>query len=196
MNPLEMRFAGSVKVEADASRRIKGYAIVFNSLSVDLGGFREIIMPSAVDRTLSEAMDVRALVDHDSSKVIGRTRAGTLSLRKDKSGLRVDIDPADTTTGRDILELVRRGDITGMSFAFRTLTDEWRMEDGEAIREVHDMTISEVSIVTFPAYQDTSVEVQARSLEVAQRSLREFKQSAKGKSIDWLRKVHRQRMAS
>ena len=77
MNPLEMRFAGSAKVEADSSRRIKGYAIVFNSMSLDLGGFREIIMPSAVDRTLSEAMDVRALVDHDSSKVIGRTRAGT-----------------------------------------------------------------------------------------------------------------------
>ena len=112
-----------------------------------------------------------------------------MALRKDKSGLRVDIDPADTTTGRDILELVRRGDITGMSFAFRTLTDEWRMEDGEAIREVHDMTISEVSIVSFPAYQQTSV-------EVAQRSLRAFKETAKGRSIDWLRKVHRQRMAS
>ncbi len=188
MKPLEVRFAGGVRVEADSSRKIKGYAIVFNSMSVDLGGFREIIMPEAVDRTLSEALDVRALVDHDSAKVIGRTRSGTLALRKDKTGLRIEVDPADTTNGRDILELVRRGDVTGMSFAFRTLTDEWRMEDGEAVREVYDMTISEVSIVTFPAYQKTSV-------EVAQRSLQEFRQS-KGKSIDWLRKVQRQRMAS
>jgi HK97 family phage prohead protease len=189
MNPLEVRFAGSVRVEADASRKIKGYAIVFNSMSVDLGGFREIIMPDAVNRTLSEGLDVRALVDHDSAKVIGRTRAGTLALRKDKTGLKVEIDPANTTVGRDIMELVGRGDITGMSFAFRTLTDEWRMEDGEAIREVHDMTISEVSIVSFPAYQQTSV-------EVAQRSLREFKESARGKSIAWLQKVHQTRMAS
>jgi hypothetical protein len=189
MKPLETRFAGGVRVEADSSRKIKGYAIVFNSMSVDLGGFREIIMPEAVNRTLSEALDVRALIDHDSAKVIGRTRSGTLALRKDKTGLQIEIDPADTTNGRDILELVRRGDVTGMSFAFRTLTDEWRMEDGEAIREVYDMTISEVSIVTFPAYQQTSV-------EVAQRSLALFKETTKGRSIDWLRKVHKQRMAS
>jgi HK97 family phage prohead protease len=145
MDPIERRVAGEVRVELDANRKIRGYAIVFNALSQDLGGFREIIMPEAVDRTLSEALDVRALVDHDSAKVIGRTRSGTLALRKDKKGLRVEIDPADTTVGRDILELVTRGDISGMSFAFRTLTDEWRMEDGETIREVHDMTISEVS---------------------------------------------------
>src|SRR6185295_5700179 len=116
-----------------------GYAIVFNALSQDLGGFREIITPEAVDRTLSEALDVRALVDHDSGKVIGRTRSGTLALRKDRKGLSVEIDPADTTAGRDILESVRRGDISGMSFAFRTLTDNWRKEDGETIREVLDM---------------------------------------------------------
>lgn len=188
MSDVERRYAGEARVELDASRKIRGYAIVFDALSQDLGGFREIIKPEAVNRTLSEALDVRALVDHDSSKVIGRIRSGTLSLRKDRRGLRADIDPADTTTGRDILELVRRGDISGMSFAFRTLTDEWRMEDGETIREVLDMTISEVSIVSFPAYQQTSV-------EVAQRSLRAFQQTGPGRSIDWFRKVHQTRMA-
>ena len=62
---------------------IEGHAVVFNSLSEDLGGFREIIKPEAVDRTLREAVDVRALVNHDAGQVIGRTRAGTLTLRKD-----------------------------------------------------------------------------------------------------------------
>jgi len=189
MDPqLERRSAGEVRVELDATRKIRGYAIVFNALSQDLGGFREIITPEAVDRTLSEALDVRALVDHDSGKVIGRTRSGTLALRKDRKGLSVEIDPADTTAGRDILESVRRGDISGMSFAFRTLTDEWRMEDGETIREVLDMTISEVSIVSFPAYQQTSV-------EVAKRSLAAFQKTQGGSRLEWLKKVHRTRLA-
>ena len=188
MEQLERRFLGEVRVDLDASRKIRGYAIVFHSLSQNLGGFREIIMPSAVDRTLTEALDVRALVDHDSGKVIGRTRSGTLVLRKDKKGLKVEIDPADTSYGRDILEVVKRGDVSGMSFAFRTLTDEWRMEDGETIREVHDMTISEVSIVSFPAYQQTSV-------EVAQRSLEAFRSTQTGSRLAWLQKVQKQRRA-
>jgi len=193
MSDLERRFIGEVRVDVDASRKIKGYAIVFNVKSQDLGGFREIIKPEAVDRTLREALDVRALVDHDTGKVIGRTRAGTLELRKDKTGLRVNIDPADTTAGRDVLESVRRGDISGMSFAFRTLTDDWRMEDGEAIREVSDMTISEISIVSFPAYTQTSAQV-TRDTEVAVRSLQAFRES-RGVSIEWLKKLHKTRLA-
>lgn len=188
MSELERRYTGEVRVNVDSSRKITGYAIVFDALSQDLGGFREIIKPEAVDRTLREALDVRALVDHDSGKVIGRTRAGTLSLRKDKKGLRIEIDPADTTAGRDVLESVRRGDISGMSFAFRTLTDEWRQEDGETIRDVVDMTISEVSVVSFPAYTQTSV-------EVAQRSLQAFQQTQTGSRVAWLKKVHRTRLA-
>src|SRR5438876_6249782 len=130
----ERRWSGEIRVDVNASTKLSGYAIVFNAMSLDLGGFKEIILPEAVDRTLSEALDVRALVDHDTGKVIGRTRAGTLMLRKDRKGLRTEIDPADTTAGRDVLESVRRGDISGMSFAFRTLTDDWRMEDGMPIR--------------------------------------------------------------
>lgn len=188
----ERRFAPmAIRADGD-SKRIRGHAIVFNVKSLPiggfLGGFREIIRPEAVDRTLREALDVRALVDHDSARIIGRTRAGTLSLRKDARGLSVEIDPPDTTSGRDILESIRRGDVTGMSFAFRTLEDDWHVEEGEDVREVIDMTISEVSVVTFPAYTDTDV-------QMAKRSHEQFRLATTGRSIDWYRKVHQTRMA-
>jgi HK97 family phage prohead protease len=132
-------------------------------------GFREIITPQAIDRTLREGIDVRALVDHDSSKIIGRLSAGTLRIRKERRGLAVEIDVANTTTGRDILESVSRGDVTGMSFQFETIDDTWELVDGTPLRTVTDMRVPEVSIVTFPAYPATDV-------SVAQRSWQRFQQ--------------------
>jgi uncharacterized protein len=186
---VERRFAtGEVRVDLSPDRKIRGVAIVFNSRSVDLGGFTEIIKPEAVDRTLREAGDVRALVDHDTSKVIGRTRAGTLVLRKTRKGLEVEIDPPNTTAGRDIMESLERGDVTGMSFRFRTVTDDWHMEDGKPVREIHDMAFDEVSIVTFPAYEATSVEAAKRSLDV-------FRSGQGGTRIDYLSRVMQQKRA-
>jgi HK97 family phage prohead protease len=185
-NGLERRMMGEVRVDLTDDKKIRGMAIVFNSRSVDLGGFTEIIAPEAVDRSLGA--DVRALVDHDSSKIIGRTRAGTLALRKTSRGLQVEIDPPNTSYARDILESVSRGDVTGMSFGFRVLSDEWRMEDGMPLREVQDMDISEVSVVTFPSYPATDV-------SVAQRSLRQFQETQQGASVEMLKRVHRARMA-
>jgi HK97 family phage prohead protease len=184
----ERRMCGEVRVDLSSDRKIRGTAIVFNSLSHDLGGFREIIKPEAVDRTLREGLDVLALVDHDSGKIIGRTKSGTLSLSKDRRGLRIAIDPPNTSYAKDLLESVERGDISGMSFGFRVITDEWRMDDGEAIREVTDMTISEVSVVGFPAYPATDV-------QVAQRSLRAWQQGQAGPSVAHLRRKLRAALA-
>lgn len=164
----EIRTFGEVRVDLSDDRRIRGMAIVFNTRSVNLGGFVEIIAPEAVDRTLRDAGDVRALVDHDTGKVLGRTKSGTLELKKDRNGLKVVIDPPNTSYARDIMESVSRGDVSGMSFRFRIMPDgqEWDVDEdtGVYVRTVTDMTFDEVSVVSFPAYSDTHVDVAKRSL--------------------------------
>lgn len=147
----------TVEREEPQRRELHGYPIVFNRKSVDLGGFVEIIAPSAGERMFEENPDIRALVDHDSSRIIGRRSAGTLTLKLDRKGIYAAIDLPDTSHGRDIYESVRRRDVTGGSFAFRVVSDSWRMEDGVPVRTVEDMDVSEVSVVSFPAYPATSI---------------------------------------
>lgn len=147
----------------DGKPTIRGYAAVFNSLSSDLGGFVEVIRQGAFRRALSDGQDVRALVDHDPARIIGRNKAGTLRLTEDQRGLLVEIDPPDTTAGRDIVESIRRGDVTGMSFGFVARKDDWRQEGERTIRELHAVDLFDVSAVTYPAYPATEVAV--RSLQ-------------------------------
>jgi HK97 family phage prohead protease len=175
---LERRARGDVAADATT---IHGLAIPFGVLSDDLGGFRELFEPEAVDRTLAEQIDVRALVDHDPAKIIGRVKAGTLVLGKRADGLHVTIRPPDTTTGRDIRALVERGDVSGMSIGFHVLPGGERVErrDGGLVRVVTDARIVEASIVTWPAYQQTDA-------SVAQRSLAAFR-AGHGARIAWLR---------
>jgi uncharacterized protein len=187
----ELRFtAGECRIEDSEAKRIRGQAIVFNSRSVNLGGFFEIIAPDAVDRTLREAGDVRALVDHDTAKVLGRTKSGTLMLKKGRNGLDVSIDPPNTSFSRDIQESLSRGDVSGMSFRFRIMPDgdTWDEEDGILIRTVHDMRFDEVSVVSFPAYEATEAFVAKRTME----RIREFQS---GRSVEFLRKLHRTKLA-
>ena len=160
----EIRFTPSAGIglrEIGGKELIRGYAAVFNQLSENLGGFREQIRHGAFRSSLSQGRDVRALIDHDSSKIIGRSKSGTLTMREDPHGLYVEIDPPDTTVGRDVVESLRRGDLDQMSFAFRCLTDDWSKRDGENIREVRDLELHDVSVVTFPAYPQTSVSVRS-----------------------------------
>lgn len=163
----ERRFMpGSVEIRGEgADRRIVGYAAMFNKRSVDLGGFVEELAPGAFDRALREAHDVRALVDHNPTLILGRTgEAGTLRLSVDGNGLRSEIDPPDTQAGRDIQVSLQRKDVTGMSFAFSVPAggDEMkRSEDGRPLRIIKDMDLYDVSVVTYPAYPDTQVSMRA-----------------------------------
>jgi HK97 family phage prohead protease len=155
--------AAELRVQQDEAARIVGHAALFNSLSQDLGGFRERIMPGAFRETLA-ADDVRALFNHDPSFVLGRNRSGTLRLSEDDQGLKIEIDPPNTQIARDLMTSIGRGDITQMSFGFMVKGNgqSWsKAEDGGVLRTLTDLRLCDVSVVTYPAYQDTHVAVRA-----------------------------------
>ena len=158
---IEIRKGGDVPIE------LSGHAAVFNKLSEDLGGFREKIKRGTFKDTIEED-DARGIFNHDSNIVLGRQGNGTLELKEDRTGLAFKLFPPDTQLVRDmVVAPIERGDVTQMSFGFRTLSDSWSTVDGEEIRELQKVTLIEISPVTFPAYPDTDVnsEVGKRSLE-------------------------------
>ena len=136
--------------------QLVGYAAVFNRDGANLGGFVESVAPGAFAESIRDD-DVIAIANHDPSKVLGRTSAKTLRLREDTTGLRMEVDLPDTTDGRDLAELVGRGDIRGASFGFRTIDDKWETKDGEDHRTLLRVELVEVGPTAFPAYPDTSV---------------------------------------
>lgn len=136
-----------------------GYAAVFNSPSEPLP-FIETIRPGAFARSIASGRDIRLFANHDMSSLLGSTRAGTLRLHEDALGLAVRAALPNTSLGRDIAELVRRGDITGMSFGFKVPRGGDRWSDDRNRRELHVIDLYEVSIVTgWPAYGATSAAV-------------------------------------
>jgi len=139
--------------------KIRGYAAVFNQLSEVIFGFRERILPGAFKSSLGN--DVRALVNHDPAAIIGRTKNGTLTLREDDRGLYSEISPPNTTLGHDTVESIKRGDLDQMSFGFQIVKDDWKHEEKQLIREIHDVELFDVSVVAFPAYTQTSVAVRS-----------------------------------
>lgn len=176
---IELRIEG----EGD-NKRLVGYAAKFNRWSVDLGiweKFREKIAPGAFTETIKDS-DTRALKNHDPNLILGRTSSGTLRLVENKTGLKFEIDMPNTSTGLDVLEEVRRGDITGCSFAFTVDEDSWKyLEDGSVERTINKVgELFDVGPVTYPAYPDTTVA--ARSLEAFQGSIEKEKREAAEKT--------------
>tara|TARA_Y100000015_G_C2384318_1_gene86563 strand:+ start:131 stop:757 length:627 start_codon:yes stop_codon:yes gene_type:complete len=134
-----------------------GHAAVFNSLSENLGGFRELIHKDAFEDVLQN--DVRALFNHDSNLILGRTKAGTLNISVDDKGLRYELDVPQTTAGRDLLISIERGDVTQSSFGFRVLEDNWdEDDDGRWVRTIKKVKrLFDVSPVVYPAYPEATV---------------------------------------
>lgn len=163
----------------EGGRKLRGYAAVFNLLSGDLGGFREQIAPGAFKETLREGADVRALFNHDPSMVLGRNTAGTLTLAEDERGLLMEVTLPETSYAGDVYELVRRGDVDQMSFAFTVRSEGQRWEggggDAPPVRTLTGVDLYDVSVVTYPAYEATTVAARtlsdarqwARTLELA-----------------------------
>lgn len=155
-----------IEERAEKTPKIRGYAAVFYDPEIPgteytpFEGFAERISATAFDRALREQDDVRALVNHDANLLLGRSASGTLALSTDRTGLRYVVDPPDTQVGRDVLTSIKRGDMTGSSFAFLVDQQVWReMPDGLIVREIESVRLFDVSPVTFPAYEASSTTV-------------------------------------
>jgi hypothetical protein len=166
----------TIETRANGTQVLVGYAAVYNRFSLPLreGGsqFREIILPGAFDKILNRQrgkQDVVALLNHNSDLILGRSSSGTLELSSDDKGLRYVVTPPDTQVGRDTLELVRRRDLRGSSFAFSVDTksgERWSSDEQGAVREIREVaSLVDVSVVLTPAYPASSVTVAMRSYE-------------------------------
>lgn len=158
---------------------LSGYAIVFGarSMPMTLAGdsttqFVEVVMPGALDKTLADSTyDVLALYGHDFNKPLGRRSEGTLKLTVDSIGLRATLALPDTTSGRDCWVEVGRRDIKGMSFGFQVAGgDTWtKTEDGLLLRELHEISLYEVSATSWPCYAATSLTRASYALALTRR---------------------------
>jgi HK97 family phage prohead protease len=164
-----------VESRADGRAAIVGYAAVYNRLSLDLGGFREEILPGAFDKILTRQrgkQDVVALFNHDSNIVLGRTSSGTLELSSDEKGLRYVVTPPVSRV--DVMELISRRDVRGSSFAFTVdkSGEGFRQgDDGNAVRQIREVSgLYDVGPVLVPAYPSTSAAVAMRSYEAWMQS--------------------------
>ncbi|MGN6307309.1 MAG: HK97 family phage prohead protease [Mesorhizobium sp.] len=157
------------RADVNGKTTVTGYAAVFGEIA-DIGGwFKEVVARGAFANTLKTA-DVRAYFDHDTGRVLGRLSSGTLRCEEDDKGLRVEIDLPDTSDGRDVKALVERGDVSGMSFRFEAVRQEWDETVDPPKRTLLEVKLGEVSIVSEPAYDGTSVAL--RSLDAVRRESR------------------------
>lgn len=157
-------------VQATDNMIVEGYALKFNSLSDSFGNWREVISPQSLTNT--DLSDVRCLFDHDTSKILGRTTAGTLQINVDDIGLYIRCKLPETSYARDLYESIKRGDVNQMSFGFYLADngDAWTKDtNGEYIRTLTNIEkIYDVSVVSVPAYSDTNVAVAQRNLQLAE----------------------------
>ena len=162
---------GDSATSTSESRHIEGYAIVFNSLSNDLGGFREIIEPTAIDDELIKNSDIVCLKNHNIKLgILARSYhgRGSLKLEIDEHGLHYSFDAPHTQFGDEVLEMVKRGDIAKCSFAFVCGEDVWDKDEktGEYIRRVKKIkNLYDVSLVYHPAYEETEAIADTRGLD-------------------------------
>lgn len=169
-----------VNIESEDKQEVQtivGYALKFNSPSEDLGGFTEVVSSGALDS--ADLSDVRALIDHDPTKILGRTTNGTLKLTVDEIGLKYEVTPSDTTYSRDLLVNMDNGNINQCSFSFILNYDnencetwEYDNETNMYKRTINDIgQVLDVSAVTFPAYSNTECVVAQRGLENVKHEL-------------------------
>lgn len=160
------------------SRLVEGYAIIFNSESNDLGGFKEIIDTRALEGVI-EKSDILCLLNHNEDKgVLARSKygEGSLNLEIDERGLKYMFEAPNTALGDELLEGLKRGDITTSSFAFTVGKDNWeKREDGSYLRTIVSIQeLYDVSPVYRAAYDATSVKADTRGLDAIKQKEQEL----------------------
>ena len=175
-NGIEIRtFNAEIRADSD-NKKIEGIASVFNVLSDDLGGFREIIDPNSFGSLIYEN-DVRALINHDPNLILGRNqRSKTLRLVEDNQGLKFEVDPPNTSYANDLLVSMERGDVDQCSFAFRVSDDSWETINGQDVRHIHKFAeLIDVSVVMFPAFPQTSAQVNGKNIIMPEQIYAEYR---------------------
>ena len=186
----QVRSLGKLQTRDDSTddeMKIAGYFVVFNTETEIWDGLFEEISNKAFENI--DLSDIRALADHDTAKVLGRTKSKTLTLKVDEKGLfgEITINP-DDTEAVNLYQRVKRGDIDQCSFGFSILNETMEQrEDGTTKWTITEIELFEVSVVTFPAYADTAVE--ARSNEIKQLEKRNL-QTRKAKLKERIQKWH------
>jgi len=184
----ELRFNGDgLRVEERESDGatapvIVGHAAVFDSLTTlsedRFMQVKEVVRAGAFRNAIEANQDVRALINHDANLVLGRTASGTVKIAENIRGLEVTISPPDTQAARDLLTLIKRGDINGMSFAFSPrpggeIVTRKDSEDGKRVieRQLTDLNLYDVSVVTYPAYEQTDAAMRSNVSRLLAESL-------------------------
>lgn len=156
----KMKLSTSIKFEATPREGklplLKGYAMTWNSLSDDRGGYKVRLLPNSAKYTGK----ILALYNHEYAMPLGNTDTGTLQMTTDDKGLAVVIDPPDTSYGRDVVTLVQRGDVCGMSFGmmYEGMVFCDKQEGAQKVREFSGFFFDEVTVTPIPAFTDTSIQ--------------------------------------
>lgn len=191
MNSIEKRRAKSRQTEFRATKDdssneyfIEGYFSVFNSIYELWSGATESIVPGAFSETLGK--DIKALTNHDSTLVLGRNKAGTLELKEDSRGLwaRIKLNP-DDQDAMNLYARVQRGDVDQCSFGFNVLEEDVEYKDDGSVHwNVKKVDLHEVSVVTFPAYEETSVSAREKDFEELKKRAMSLRKSDLKKRLE------------
>ena len=184
---VEIRNKGTITRAEGDSRRVEGVAVVFESWSEDLGGFREKIARGALDGVIGRS-DVFALLDHDRRRgILGRCKRGdqvSLQLEVRDDGLHYAFEAPETALGNEVLSCLERGEIDGSSFAFTVLEDQWERVGDEYQRTITKIDeLYDVSPVYSPAYSQTTCDLRWLETLKAEERAAEERQIAEQKRV-------------
>lgn len=193
MNKRHAYFASKLetRAEGEGEKYIEGYFAVFGQETELWQGCFEKIAPTAFDNSLKNN-DIRCLFNHDSGFVLGRTASKTLELRTDSHGLwgRVQINPNDTQA-MDVYARVERGDISGCSFGFEIISEEFEDRGNNFLYTETECDLHEVSICTFPAYPQTEIQARKKDFEQTQKRTKQQRKADLKKKLESVLKSER-----